>query len=66
MSAMTRSSSRDTVVRGIVVQIGLGAVLLAVATTWLGWWEPVLVEEPRSGPRGRWPFRSCSPLSRSV
>ena len=42
--------SRDTVVRGIVVPIGLGAVLLAVATTWLGWWEPVLFEDQRSGP----------------
>ena len=42
--------SRDTVVRGIVIPIGLGAVLLAVATTWLGWWEPALFEDPRSGP----------------
>jgi hypothetical protein len=42
--------SRDTVVRGIVVPIGAGAVLLTAATTWLGWWGPVLVQDPRSGP----------------
>jgi hypothetical protein len=43
--------SRTTVVRGIIVPIGLGAVLLAVATTWLGRWHAVLFEQSRSGPR---------------
>jgi membrane protease YdiL (CAAX protease family) len=43
-------SSRETVVRGVVVPLGLGAVLLAVATTWLGWWRPVLFEDSRTGP----------------
>jgi membrane protease YdiL (CAAX protease family) len=38
------------VVRGIVVPIGLGGVLLAVATTVLGWWHPVLFQEGRTGP----------------
>jgi hypothetical protein len=34
--------SRSTILRGIVLPIGLGGVLLAVATTWLGWWEAAL------------------------
>lgn len=34
--------SRSTIVRGIVLPIGLGGVLLAVVTTWFGWWEPAL------------------------
>ena len=42
------AESRDSVVRGIVVPIGLGGLLLAVATTWLGWWRPVLVQDDRA------------------
>jgi hypothetical protein len=42
--------SRAHVLRGIVVPIGLGAILLAVATTWLGWWDAALFEDSRSGP----------------
>ena len=42
--------SREHVLRGIVLPIGLGAVLLAVATTWLGWWHSALFEDSRSGP----------------
>ncbi|MHA6780166.1 CPBP family intramembrane glutamic endopeptidase [Pseudonocardia saturnea] len=38
-------------VGGIVVPVGLGAVFLAAVTTHLGWWHPVLREEPRVGPR---------------
>lgn len=44
------AESRRTVVRGIVVPIGLGALLLAVATTVLGWWQPVLFDDGRTGP----------------
>ena len=44
------SESRDSVVKGIVVPMGVGSVLLAVVTTALGWWEPALVQSPRSGP----------------
>ena len=44
------AESRSTVVRGIVVPIGLGALLLAVATTVLGWWSPVLSQGGRTGP----------------
>ena len=42
--------SRGHVVRGIILPIGLGAVFLALVTTWLGWWDAALVEESRSGP----------------
>jgi hypothetical protein len=41
---------RRTAVRSIVVPIGLGALLLAVATTVLGWWHPVLFDDGRTGP----------------
>jgi len=44
------AQSRGTVVRGIVVPIGAGAALLAVATTVLGWWSSVLSQGGRTGP----------------
>lgn len=44
------AESRENVVRGIVVPIGVGGVLLAAVTTGLGWWGPALVQSPRSGP----------------
>ena len=34
--------SRSTILRGIVLPIGLGGVLLAVVTTWFGWWGSAL------------------------
>lgn len=34
--------SRRTIVRGIVLPIGLGGVLLAMVTTWFGWWDAAL------------------------
>ena len=42
--------SRAHLLRGIALPIGLGALLLAVATTWLGWWHSALFEGSRSGP----------------
>ncbi len=42
--------SRSTVLRGIVLSIGVGAVFLAIVTTWLGWWNFALFEGGRSGP----------------
>ncbi len=44
------SGSRENVVKGIVVPMGVGSVLLAVVTTALGWWGPALTQSPRSGP----------------
>ena len=44
------SQSRESVVKGIVVPMGVGSVLLAVVTTALGWWGPALTQSPRSGP----------------
>jgi membrane protease YdiL (CAAX protease family) len=44
------ADDRRSVVRGIVVPIGLGALLLAVATSVLGWWHPVLFDDGRTGP----------------
>ena len=43
------AETRRSVVRGIVVPIGLGLVLLVAATSVLGWWGQVLAQ-PRQGP----------------
>lgn len=48
----TVGNSAGNVVAGIVVPVGVGAILLAATTTWLGWWRPALFEHPRVG--GRW------------
>jgi membrane protease YdiL (CAAX protease family) len=42
--------SRAHVLRGLILPIGLGSLLLAFATTWLGWWDSALFEDSRSGP----------------
>jgi membrane protease YdiL (CAAX protease family) len=47
----TVAESSDTVLKGIVIPVGVGAVFLAVAATWLGWWRPAMVEERKVGPR---------------
>ena len=44
------AESRASVVRGIVVPMGVGSVFLAVVTSVLGWWGPALTQSPRSGP----------------
>jgi membrane protease YdiL (CAAX protease family) len=44
------SESRESVIRGIVVPMGVGSVFLAVVTSVLGWWGPALTQSPRSGP----------------
>lgn len=49
----TISESTENVVRALVVPIGVGAVFLAVTTTYLGWWDPVLREKHRI-PRWIW------------
>ena len=40
--------STSTVVKGIVIPVALGAVFLAVATSYLGWWGPAIREELRA------------------
>ena len=47
----TVADSSESVLKGIVIPIGLGAGLLAIAATWLGWWRPAMVEERKAGPR---------------
>ena len=44
------AKDRATAVRSIVVPIGLGALVLAIAVTVLRWWHPVLFDDGRSGP----------------
>ena len=43
------AESASSIVRGIVVPIGIGLVVLAAITTMLGWWDDVLTQE-RRGP----------------
>jgi hypothetical protein len=40
--------SGEHVVRGIILPIGIGAIFLALTTTWLGWWDSALFEDSRS------------------
>jgi len=48
-------TTTDTIVKGIVVPVGIGAVVLIIVTTWLGWWRPALRELPTDPPRPpRW------------
>ena len=47
----TVGDTTDSIVAGIIVPIGLGAIFLAVAASVLGWWRPALREVPRVGPR---------------
>ena len=42
--------TRGHVLRGIVVPIGTGAILLGVAASALGWWQAAVFEGSRSGP----------------
>ncbi|HYN67332.1 MAG TPA: CPBP family intramembrane glutamic endopeptidase [Ornithinibacter sp.] len=45
--------STSTVVKGIVIPIALGAVFLAIATSYLGWWRPAVHETMRA-PKWLW------------
>lgn len=45
--------STSTVVKGIVIPIVLGAIFLAVATSYLGWWGPAIHETMRA-PKWVW------------
>lgn len=43
--------SATTLREGVVIPVGVGAVFLAVAATYLGWWGPSLRERTRIAPR---------------
>ena len=43
-------ATTDNIIKGIVVPVAIGALVLAVVTTALGWWRPVLRELPESSP----------------
>jgi len=48
-------TTTDSIVKGIVVPVGIVAVVLIVVTTWLGWWRPALRELPTDPARPpRW------------
>jgi membrane protease YdiL (CAAX protease family) len=44
----------DVVLKSVVFPLALGALLMATAVTWLGWWQPCLREENPALPR--WPM----------
>lgn len=46
--------SVENVRNGITIAVGLGAVYLALATTFLGWWRPAMREPRRVGSRWMW------------
>jgi hypothetical protein len=43
-------ATTGNIIKGIVVPVAVGALVLAVVTTALGWWRPVLWELPESSP----------------
>jgi membrane protease YdiL (CAAX protease family) len=48
-------TTTDTIVKGIVVPVAIGTLVLVVVTTLLGWWRPVLRELPEGPARPpRW------------
>ena len=48
-------ATTGNIIRGIVIPLAIGTVVLAVVTTALGWWRPVLRELPDGPPRPpRW------------
>jgi len=43
--------STGNLIKGVVVPIGVGSILLAALTSRLGWWRPAVHEESKAGPR---------------
>ena len=51
----TIGTTTDSIIKGIVVPLVVGSIVLIIVTTWLGWWRPVLRELPDGPPRPpRW------------
>jgi membrane protease YdiL (CAAX protease family) len=44
----------ETVQKGVVLAIGLGAIYLVLVTTFLGWWKPAMIEPRKVGSRWMW------------
>jgi len=48
-------TTTDSIVKRIVVPVGIGALVLIIVATLLGWWRPALLELPTDPPRPpRW------------
>jgi len=47
----TVQDTTASVIKGIVIPVGIGALFLAWYTTYLGWWRSVMIERPRTAPR---------------
>jgi len=44
-------ASEGVVLKSMLLPLGLGAVFVALAVTWLGWWRPATTETTRAQPR---------------
>jgi uncharacterized protein len=47
----TIADSTSNVISAVVVPVGVGAIFLIAAATWLGWWRPAMKEDAKAGPR---------------
>jgi membrane protease YdiL (CAAX protease family) len=47
----TIGDSSSTVLRAVLLPVGIGALILTAVTSWLDWWRPVMREASPAGPR---------------
>ncbi len=62
----TISASTSSVLQAVVYPVGLGAVVLAIAATWLGWWRASLFEDPQLRLRSKWGWAATIILAAAV